>query len=190
VTNDVRFAGPGTALLITGSNMSGKSTLMRSIGLAAVMAKTGCVVCANALVLSDLRVQTSMRISDSLSSGVSHFYAELLALRRVIAAADRGDEVLFLLDEILHGTNSHERHLGARGIVEHLLSRGAMGAVSTHDLSLIDLIDDEGKVRPVHLMEQAEGDRMLFDYKLRDGVLRSGNALRLMRGLGLPVHEE
>ena len=188
VANDVLFAGPGTALLITGSNMSGKSTLMRSLGLAVVMARAGLPVCARALKVSALSVHTSMRVSDSVDAGVSHFYAELLALRRVVDAANTGAQVFFLLDEILHGTNSRERHLGARGVVKHLLSQQAMGAVSTHDLALIDLVDEaKGSVRAVHLMEQAEGDRMVFDYKLRDGVLTSGNALRLMKSLGLPI---
>jgi DNA mismatch repair ATPase MutS len=187
VANDVRLDGPGTALLITGSNMSGKSTLLRAVGLAAVMAQAGAPVAARSLSLSPLLVRTSLRISDSLASGVSHFYAELLALRAVVEACDEGP-VLFLLDEILHGTNSLERNEGAKAVVTHLLGRGAMGAVSTHDLGLVDLVDAlPGKVRPVHLLEQAEGDRMVFDYRLRDGVLRSGNALALMRRLGLPV---
>jgi ABC-type multidrug transport system fused ATPase/permease subunit len=185
VANDVGFDGPGTALLVTGSNMSGKSTLMRSIGLASVMAQAGCPVSAKDLELSPLAVRTSMRISDSVASGVSHFYAELLTLKRVVDSTSGALPVFFLLDEILHGTNSRERHQGAKSVVEFLLSQGSMGAVSTHDLNLVDLIGE--RVRPVHLMEQSQGDRMTFDYRLRDGVLRSGNALRLMKQLGLPV---
>lgn len=188
VPNDVVVEGPGHALLVTGSNMSGKSTLMRSMGVAAVMALAGAPVLATRLRVSHLVVRTSMRIKDSLSSGVSHFYAELLALRRVVESADRGEAVFFLLDEILHGTNSRERHLGAKGVILHLLDKGALGAVSTHDLGLADLVDEGGsRVRPVHLVEQTENGKMTFDHKLRDGFLTSGNALRLMRDLGLPV---
>jgi hypothetical protein len=187
VSNDVRFDGPGTALLVTGSNMSGKSTLMRAIGLSAVLAQAGAPVPAGALRISPLGLRTSIRISDSLASGYSHFYAEILALKRVVDDAAHGP-VLFLLDEILHGTNSAERQTGAKAVISHLLKEGAMGAVTTHDLGLTELIDElPGQIRPVHLLEQTEGDAMRFDYKLRDGVLRSGNALRLMRQLGLPV---
>ena len=190
VPNDVHFAGPGTALLITGSNMSGKSTLMRSVGVAAVMAQAGAPVCAKRLIMSPLDVRTSIRISDSLAAGVSHFYAELLALRRVVDDADAGRPVLFLLDEILHGTNSRERQAGAKAVIGHLLDHGAMGAVSTHDLGLASLVDERPQtVRAVHLIEQAEGDKMTFDYLLRDGVATSGNALRLMKTLGLPVQD-
>jgi hypothetical protein len=187
VSNDVRFDGPGTALLVTGSNMSGKSTLMRAIGLSAVLAQAGAPVPAGSLRISPLGLRTSIRVSDSLASGYSHFYAEILALKRVVDDAAKGP-VLFLLDEILHGTNSAERQTGAKAVISHLLDEGAMGAVTTHDLGLAELIDElPGKVRPVHLLEQTEGDAMRFDYKLRDGILRSGNALRLMRQLGLPV---
>jgi DNA mismatch repair ATPase MutS len=188
VPNDVVIEGRGHALLVTGSNMSGKSTLMRSMGVAVVMALAGAPVLASRFRVSHLTVRTSMRVKDSLASGVSHFYAELLALRRVVEAADRGEPVFFLLDEILHGTNSRERHLGAKGVILHLLDKGALGAVSTHDLGLADLVDEAGsRVRPVHLVEQTENGKMTFDHKLRDGFLTSGNALRLMRDMGLPV---
>ena len=188
VANDVRFDGPGTALLVTGSNMSGKSTLLRAVGSACVMAQAGAPVCATALSISPLLVRSSIRVSDSLAAGVSHFYAELLALKLVVDDADRGAPVLFLLDEILHGTNSRERQTGAKSVVAHLLAKGAMGAVSTHDVGLASLVDEHpGLVRAVHLVEQAEGERMTFDYRLRDGILTSGNALKLMKSLGLPV---
>ena len=188
VANDVTIEGKGHALLVTGSNMSGKSTLMRSMGVAVVMALAGAPVLASRFRVSHLVVRTSMRVKDSLASGVSHFYAELLALRRVVEAADRGEPVFFLLDEILHGTNSRERHLGAKGVILHLLDKGALGAVSTHDLGLSDLVQEGGtRVRPVHLVEQTENGKMTFDHKLRDGFLTSGNALQLMRDMGLPV---
>ncbi|HEU4411461.1 MAG TPA: DNA mismatch repair protein MutS [Polyangiaceae bacterium] len=188
VANDVALEGPGHALLVTGSNMSGKSTLLRSMGVAVVLARAGAPAPAASLEVSALALQTSMRVRDSLAAGVSHFYAELLALRRVVEAAEGGAPVFFLLDEILHGTNSRERHLGAKSVIKHLLGLGALGAVSTHDTALSDLVDESGgHVRPVHLLEQTEGERMTFDYRLREGVVHAGNALRLMRALGLPV---
>jgi hypothetical protein len=191
VPNDVTIDGRGHALLVTGSNMSGKSTLMRSMGVAVVMALAGAPVLATRFRVSRLVVRTSMRVKDSLSSGVSHFYAELLALRRVVEGADRGEPVFFLLDEILHGTNSRERHLGAKGVILHLLDRGALGAVSTHDLGLADLVEEGGdRVHAVHLVEQTANGKMTFDHKLREGFLTSGNALRLMRDMGLPVPAE
>jgi energy-coupling factor transporter ATP-binding protein EcfA2 len=187
VANDVTLNAPGHGLLITGSNMSGKSTLLRAMGIAVVLAQAGAPVAARRFELTPLRVRTSIRISDSLASGYSHFYAELLALKRVVDEVNDGP-VFFLLDEILHGTNSRERQIGAVAVVDHLLRKGALGAVTTHDLGLAELVDRlPGQVRLVHFQEQHEGDQMTFDYRLRDGLLRSGNALALMRQLGLPV---
>lgn len=188
VPNDVILEGPGSALLVTGSNMSGKSTLLRAMGLAAVLACAGSAVCARHLRISPLAVYTSMRISDSLSQGVSHFYAELKKLRAALEAV-RGDyPVFFLLDEILHGTNSEERQVGARWILSELIAAGATGAVSTHDLALCALPPHlMAHVRTVHLRESVEGEQMTFDYKLRAGPVSGGNALRLMRSLGLEV---
>jgi DNA mismatch repair ATPase MutS len=188
VANDVVLTGPGSALLVTGSNMSGKSTLLRAMGMSAVLGLAGSAVCATRMRLSPMRVYTSMRISDSLSAGVSHFYAELEKLRQALGAT-RGDvPVFFLLDEILHGTNSEERQVGARWVLGELIQAGAIGAVSTHDMALCALPPTlMHKVRTVHLRESVEGERMTFDYKLRPGPVSGGNALRLMRSLGLDV---
>lgn len=187
VTNDVRLGTTDRALLVTGSNMSGKSTYLRSMGLAAVMAQAGSVVCAKRARLSRLDVWTSMRIQDSLSKGASHFYAELLRLRAVVDGSRRAP-VLFLLDEILHGTNSRERTIGARGVVHHLVEGGAIGAVSTHDLALVQLAEESGgKVRIVHFSDRIEGSEMVFDYTLKQGVVRSTNAIRLMKLVGIDV---
>jgi DNA mismatch repair ATPase MutS len=129
-----------------------------------------------------------MRIKDSLEEGVSHFYAELGRLKSIVDAANGGERVLFLLDEVLHGTNSRERNLGAKAVVRHLLDRGAVGAVSSHDLGLSDLeAESGGKVRNVHFQELVEGDKMTFDYKLKPGVVTSSNALRLMKRIGIAV---
>jgi hypothetical protein len=191
VGNDVQLRSAGQALIVTGSNMSGKSTLLRALGANAVLAFAGAPACARALVIGPARVATSMRIEDSLEHGVSHFYAELKRLKRVLDLAvhnDRGEPVLFLLDEILHGTNSRERVLGARAIVQRLVEHGSLGAVSTHDLGIAALEHElSGRVRNVHFEEQVEGDRMTFDYVLRPGVVQSSNALRLMRAVGILV---
>ena len=194
VSNDVTISGPGHALVVTGSNMSGKSTLLRAIGINAVLANAGGPVCAKALRLSRLEVATSMRVSDSLEEGTSRFYAELkklklvLDLARTVKKDPEERTLLFLLDEILHGTNTRERLIGARAILMELLALGAMGAVSTHDLGLGDLENERpDHVRNVHFQEQVEGDVMSFDYLLRKGVVQSSNALRLMKIVGLDV---
>lgn len=188
VENDVSLPSPGTALLVTGSNMSGKSTLLRATGLAAVLALAGAPVCAKSLRISPCLLRTSIRVSDSLEGGVSHFYAELAKLKAVIDAARSPTPVLFLLDEILHGTNSRERQIGARWVMSKLIEQGAIGAVSTHDMELCRLSDALMKcVTLVHFRENVENGRMTFDYKLRPGPVTAGNALRLMQLIGLPV---
>ncbi|WP_437572359.1 MutS-related protein [Sorangium sp. So ce542] len=188
VTNDVSLEGAGAALLVTGSNMSGKSTLLRAIGVNAALALAGAPACASSLSLSPVRVRTSMRIKDSLEQGVSHFYAELTRLKRVVDGVDRGEPVLFLLDEILHGTNARERQIGARAVVRHLVERGAIGAVSSHDMGLSVLEQEtSGRVRNMHFEELVVDDRMTFDYKLKPGVVTSANALRLMKIVGIDL---
>ncbi|MDF2694301.1 MAG: MutS-related protein family 1, partial [Labilithrix sp.] len=194
VANDMSIAGPAHALVVTGSNMSGKSTLLRAIGVNTVLANAGGPVCAKSLRLGRLKVATSMRVSDSLEEGTSRFYAELKKLKLVLDLArtvkkDPGQgTLLFLLDEILHGTNTRERLIGARAILMELLAQGAMGAVSTHDLGLGDLENEKPEqVKNVHFEEQVEGDLMSFDYLLRTGVVQSSNALRLMKIVGLDV---
>jgi hypothetical protein len=188
VVNDVELTGPGRALLVTGSNMSGKSTLLRAVGINAVLGLAGAPVCAQKLTMSPLAVRTSMRIRDSLDQGVSHFYAELRKLKGVLDSLGGAAPVLFLLDEILHGTNSRERQIGARWVLAELLRSGAMGAVSTHDSGLCELPPEVmSRVQQVHLREIAESGELTFDYKLREGPVRSGNALRLMRSLGIDV---
>ncbi len=194
VSNSVAFAtggGAPQALLITGSNMSGKSTLLRAVGTNAVLALAGAPVCASRLSMTVLDVRTSMRITDSLEQGVSHFYAELQRLKEITTAADAGSPVMFLLDEVLHGTNSRERQIGAKAVVKHLLEKGAIGAVSSHDLGLADLEGETGGVvANRHFEEHVEDGKMAFDYRLKMGVVSTTNALRLMRIVGLPVEDE
>jgi DNA mismatch repair ATPase MutS len=188
VTNDVSLAAPGRALLVTGSNMSGKSTLLRAMGLASVMAHAGAPVCATRLSLTRCTLRTSIRVSDSLEHGVSHFYAEISKLKAVVDAARGAEPVLFLLDEILHGTNSRERQIGARWVLSELVQRGAIGAVSTHDMELCRLPDAlMERVTMVHFRESVENGKMTFDYKVRPGPVTAGNALRLMQLVGLDV---
>lgn len=188
VSNDVELLAPGRALVVTGSNMSGKSTLLRAIGVNAVLGLAGGPVCANAMRLGPLKIATSMRIADSLEHGISQFYAELERLKQIVDAARAGPGVVFLLDEILHGTNTRERLIGARSVVRTLLQLGALGLVSTHDLALGGLEQElSGAVRNVHFEEQIDGGSMSFDYKLRPGVVQSSNALRLMKAVGLDV---
>jgi hypothetical protein len=189
VCNDVALRGPGEALVITGSNMAGKSTLLRAMGLNAVVAYAGGKVCASKLQIGQLAVVTSIKVADALADGVSFFYAEVRRLKLVLDTAER-QPTLFLLDEILRGTNSRERIIGAKAVVERLLGLSAIGAVTTHDLAISQLAENEAlKVVNVHFEEQVEGDVMRFDYVLRPGVVQTSNALRLMKQVGLPVGE-
>jgi hypothetical protein len=181
-------------LLITGSNMAGKSTLLRTVGTAVVLAYAGTKVPARALTLGPLVVATSMRVRDSLGDGVSRFYAELAKLRTVVETgrhAPQGATLLFLLDEVLHGTNSRERNIGARALVSALLAEdgaAAIGLLSTHDLALTDLeVTTDGAVKNVHLRENVVADQMSFDYLLRRGPVTTSNALRLMKAAGLDL---
>ena len=194
VANDVEVGPPGTVLLVTGSNMSGKSTLLRAIGLNAVLAHAGAPVCAAELTMPEVRLGTSMLIEDSLIDGVSFFMAELQRLKEIVDAADRAAEsdhaprLLFLLDEILRGTNSVERLEAVRRVLAHLSASGAMGALSTHDLRLTEAPEIVAVCRTVHFREtvDSEGARpMTFDYRLRPGPATTRNALELLRLVGL-----
>ncbi|MBK9713466.1 MAG: DNA mismatch repair protein MutS [Kouleothrix sp.] len=197
VGNDVAVGPPGQYLLVTGSNMSGKSTLLRAIGVNVTLAQAGGPVCAQTMRLPPVALATSMRVQDSLEQGVSYFMAELRRLKMVVEAAEQaadGRVLLFLLDEILHGTNTAERQIAARRIILHLLGLGAMGAVSTHDLTLAAAPELAARGRPVHFAEQfTRGDaglEMSFDYRLRPGIATSTNALKLMEMIGLPIDDE
>jgi ABC-type multidrug transport system fused ATPase/permease subunit len=192
VANDVSVGPPGTFVMVTGSNMSGKSTLLRAIGVNAVLALAGGPVCAARLRFPPLEVRTSMRVEDSLERGVSLFMAELHQLKRVVDAADAASEgqlLLYLLDEILHGTNTAERQVAVREVLSHLLKRPAMGAISTHDLELAAAEPLASAVHPVYFREtiHPEGHEpaMSFDYRLRPGIATSTNALKLVRLVGL-----
>ncbi|HYE88131.1 MAG TPA: hypothetical protein VEA16_17330 [Vicinamibacterales bacterium] len=175
-------------LIVSGSNMSGKSTLMRTIGINAVLALAGAPVRAERLRLSPLAIGTCLRHTDSLQEHRSGFYTEALRIRRICDLLDGALPVMFLFDELLSGTNSKDRRIAAEGVVRTMLSRGAIGMVTTHDLSLTEIAAlFPGKVRNVHLQDKVENGQMRFDYKLRDGVITHSNALELMRMIGLDV---
>jgi DNA mismatch repair ATPase MutS len=192
VPNDVELPGPGFLLLVTGSNMSGKSTLLRAMGVNTVLALAGAPVAAEHLSLGPVKLATSMRVQDSLSAGVSFFHAEVLRLKAVLdAAAAAPAATLVLLDEILLGTNSGERRIASREVLRLLLEARALGALTTHDLALARLeTEHPGSIRPVHFQDHVEEGRMRFDYQLREGVVRTTNALRLMQQAGIPVRTQ
>lgn len=186
VRNDVHLGSDRRVLIVSGSNMSGKSTLLRAVGISIVLAQAGAPVRAQRLSLSPLAVAASMRIVDSLQTGTSHFYAEILRLRQVVEQTNGPLPVLYLLDEILHGTNSHDRRIGAAAVVRELVQRGALGLVTTHDLALAAIADDPALAGAnVHFEDRLEDGVMVFDYQMRDGVVRHSNALELMRSVGL-----
>ena len=195
VGNDVTLGPPGAYLLVTGSNMSGKSTLLRAIGANAVLAQMGAPVCATRLAMPSVSVLSSMRVQDSLEAGVSFYMAELRRLKVIVDRADarRPDDplLLYLLDEILLGTNTAERQIAAQRIIGHLVESGAIGAVSTHDLTLADAPALHSAARRVYFTEHFDrtdaGPTMSFDYCLRPGLAISTNALKLMEIIGLPV---
>ncbi len=197
VGNDVTVGPAGSFLLVTGSNMSGKSTLLRALGTNVVLAQAGAPVAAAALDLPPLDLATSVLVEDSLADGVSFFMAELLSVREVVRAADRaargGRTLLYLLDEILRGTNSAERQVAVRRVLQHLLAAGALGAVSTHDLELAAIPELAAACRTAHFRESfvdtAAGPRMTFDYRLRPGVATTANALKLLALVGLGEEE-
>jgi hypothetical protein len=186
VRNSVSISGATRILLVSGSNMSGKSTLLRTVGINVVLAMAGAPVRARRLRLPPLQVGACIRVNDSLQEGSSRFYAEITRLRQIFDLAAKQPALLFLLDELLQGTNSKDRRIGAEGIVRALVARGAIGLVSTHDLALTD-IGGDGQLRNVHFQDELANGRMSFDYTLRDGVVTKSNALELMRSVGLDV---
>jgi DNA mismatch repair ATPase MutS len=192
VNNDVTVGPPGTFLLVTGSNMSGKSTLLRAIGTNVVLARAGGPVCAESLRLTPVDMWTSIRIDDSLEAGVSLFMAELRRLKRIVDAARdpaRPRPLLYLLDEILHGTNTAERRVAARRVLTSLIKAEAIGAATTHDLTLADDPALDAAAERVHFTERFErrdgAMAMTFDYRLRPGLATSANALKLLEMIGL-----
>lgn len=209
VPNDIRLDRETQLWVVSGSNMSGKSTFLRTVGTMAVLAQAGAPVRAKRLAISPLRIGASLRVHDSIQEGVSHFYAEIRRLRLIVELAEDGGVVthsappasassggvnetrfgvLFLVDEILQGTNSHDRRIGTEAILQSLLQRGAIGLVTTHDLALTEIAHAlEPRARNVHFQDHLQDGKMVFDYRLQPGVVTHSNAVALMRAVGLPV---
>jgi hypothetical protein len=188
VRNDLHLADGLRVLIVSGSNMSGKSTFLRTVGINAVLALAGAPVRAHRLRLSPLAIGATLRIQDSLQQGRSRFYAEILRVRQIVDLTRGELPLLFLLDEIFAGTNSHDRRLGAEAVVRGLVASGAMGLVTTHDLSLTHIAEQLGsRAANVHFADHFENGVMTFDYRLQPGVVQHSNALALMRAVGLEV---
>jgi len=187
VDNDLQIQPPVRTLLITGSNMSGKSTLLRSAGINLVLAYAGAPVCAEFFRVSIMQIHTCMRISDNLGKSISSFYAELLRIKTIVQEAKEGKNVFYLLDEIFKGTNSADRHLGAKVLIQKLCLTKSIGMVSTHDLELCDLEKENKAVRNYHFQEYYKDNKIYFDYKLRPGASTTRNAIYLMKLAGIDV---
>jgi hypothetical protein len=188
VANNIRLDKSLQLMVISGPNMAGKSTFIRAIGINAVLAHAGAPVRAQRLVLSSLSVAASICVLDSLQGGLSRFYAEILRLKKIDDLSRGAIPVLFLLDELFSGTNSHDRRTGTESMVRNLLARGAIGLISTHDLALAEIASALGPCAAnFHFADHLDGDRLRFDYLLTPGVVQTTNALRLMRSIGLEV---
>jgi hypothetical protein len=188
VRNDLRLDARHSLLIVSGSNMSGKSTLLRAVGVNAVLALAGAPVRAARLRLARLTPGATLRLEDSLLQGRSRFYAEVLRIRQLLDLAQEQPPLLFLLDELFSGTNSEDRRQGAEAVVRLLLDRGAIGLLTTHDLALTHLADALApRAANVHFADQVSDGALAFDYRMRPGVLRSGNGVALMRAVGIEV---
>ena len=187
VANDVTLGANPQVLIVSGSNMSGKTTLLRSVGVSTVMALMGAPVRARRLRLTPVAVGSTLRIEDSLQAGRSRFYSEVLRLGQIVTLA-RSGPTLFLLDELFHGTNSHDRTEGARGLLRSLVSLGAVGLVTTHDLALAEIANRIGPAaQNVHFDDSLVEGEMRFDYRLKPGPVTRSNALAIMRAVGIEV---
>ena len=186
--NDVCFGDGLRILIISGPNMAGKSTFVRAVGINAVLAQCGAPVRARRLRLSPLAVGASICVLDSLQGGISRFYAEIRRLKQIVDLTQGRLAVLFLLDEFLQGTNSHDRRRGAEAMVRSLVERGAIGLVTTHDLALAEIAGELGpRAANAHFEDRLEDGKLVFDYRLQPGIVKTSNALDLMRSIGLDV---
>ncbi len=191
VPADVHLPTPGSIWIVTGPNMAGKSTFLRTVGVGLVMAQAGAPVCARRFELSPQHLISSMHISDSLDKKLSLFYAELQRLKQILDAVDAGEPVFFLIDEMLKGTNTLDRQAGAIALVRQLQRARVLGIVATHDLALARLAaENPDSIANFHFDGTVLGDRLVFDYRLRDGACERFNALSLMRAIGIRLDEE
>jgi len=189
VRNDVFLTPQARLLIVSGSNMSGKSTLLRTVGINAVLAMAGAPVRAGALTMTPLAVGANLHVNDSLQAGRSRFFAEISRIRHIADLAGREPALLFLLDELFQGTNSHDRKIGAEALLLTLTDRGAIGLTTTHDLALTAIADrSEGRALNVHFDDKLKNGELIFDYRMKPGPVTHSNALALMKAVGLPVN--
>jgi len=190
VNNNYAIEGTGKVSIITGSNMGGKSTFLRSMGVNIVLALMGSPVCASSFTVSPVLLMSSMRIADNLAESTSTFYAELKKLKSIIEAVNRKEKIFILLDEILRGTNSLDRHTGSKALIKQLVLHKAVAVAATHDVELAKLENDLPQaISNYHFDVQVENDELYFDYKLKDGICTSLNASILMRKIGIELSE-
>ena len=189
VSNSYNLVSPKQVTLITGSNMSGKSTFLRTIGINLVLSYIGAPTCAKEFECSIMNIYTCMRTKDNLEESISSFYAEILRIKLIIEACKKGENVFFLLDEIFKGTNSRDRHIGATVLVKQLIENKAIGLLSTHDLELCDLENEMKEIENYNFREYYEDNKIMFDYKLRKGKSMTQNAVYLMRLAGIEISE-
>ncbi|MDQ3190983.1 MAG: hypothetical protein M3Q58_05260 [Bacteroidota bacterium] len=188
VTNEINIEGKAKVMLITGSNMAGKSTYLRTVGVNIVLANAGAPVCATSFKAAIITPFTSMRIIDSLEENASSFYAELKRLQDIINAVKNREKVFFLLDEILRGTNSNDRHIGSKALIKQMIKYNGTGIIATHDLELGKLQEElPGHIENYSFDVQIEGERLFFDYKLHPGICKSLNASVLMKKMGIEI---
>jgi DNA mismatch repair ATPase MutS len=191
IRNDVTCIAPTQLLVVSGSNMSGKSTMLRTVGINTVLALAGAPVRAESLRLSPLVIGATLRIQDSLQEGRSRFYAEITRIREIADISRGSTPLLFLLDELFHGTNSHDRLIGSSGVLRSLLDHGAIGLITTHDLALAGIARALApRAVNVHFEDWFDGQELRFDYRLKAGPVTRSNAIALMRAVGLEVPEE
>ena len=190
INNSVSIASKGQIMLITGSNMAGKSTYLRSIGVNTVLAMAGAPVCARQFEISHVNLISSMRIADNLEESTSTFYAELKKLKQVIDAANEGEKILVLLDEILRGTNSHDRHIGSKALIRQLIQNQVVAIVATHDLALADYaLQFPSHITNYYFDVSVNGEDLSFDYKLKTGICNSMNASVMMKKIGINLDD-
>lgn len=188
ISNDVNIDKKGKILLVTGSNMAGKSTYLRTVGVNMVLAHAGAPVCAESFTVSQTGIFTSMRISDSLEDNTSSFYAELKRLKAVIEVVESGENIIFLLDEILRGTNSNDRHVGSEALIRQMIKANGAGILATHDLELGRLESEyPDNIENWSFDVQVDGEELYFDYKIHPGICTSLNASILMKKMGIKV---
>jgi len=188
VSSSFSTSGVNQLALITGSNMAGKSTFLRSIGINIVLAMMGAPVCARSMTLHPTKVMSSMRIADNLEESTSTFYAELKKLKTIIEAVNRNETIFILLDEILRGTNSLDRYTGSKALIRQLIHHKAVGMIATHDLELAKMSEEfPANIHNYHFDVQVSGDELYFDYKLKEGVCESMNASILMKKIGIEL---